>query len=145
MCKEYGVARVSTKRQNLERQVRNIKSEFPDAIIIKEKYTGTKFDGREKFENLLKILKAEDTLIFDSVSRMSRNADEGFSLYKELFYKNINLVFLKEHYIDTSVIKRAIDNQIQIEINTGNTATDEFIKNTIENINKLTLHWYLNK
>lgn len=70
---------------------------------------------------------------------MSRNADEGFALYKELYYKDIELVFLKEHYIDTSVIKRAVANQIKIQINTGNEATDEFINSTIENINKLTL------
>ena len=47
-----------------------------------------------------------DTVVFDSVSRMSRNAEEGFSLYEDLYNKGIQLVFLKEHHIDTKTYKR---------------------------------------
>lgn len=65
----------------MERQVRNILAVFPDTIIIREIYTGTKFQGRKELEKLLKIVQTGDTIIFDSVSRMSRNADEGFQLY----------------------------------------------------------------
>ena len=68
----------------MERQVRNILAVFPDAIIIREIYTGTKFQGRKELEKLLKIVQTGDTIIFDSVSRMSRNADEGFQLYEGL-------------------------------------------------------------
>lgn len=64
----------------MERQVRNILAVFPDAIIIREIYTGTKFQGRKELEKLLKIIQTGDTIIFDSVSRMSRNADEGCEL-----------------------------------------------------------------
>ena len=74
---EYGVARISTGKQNIERQVRNILAKYPNAKIIKETFTGVKIEGRRDFENLLKILKEGDTLIFDSVSRMSRNSEEG--------------------------------------------------------------------
>ena len=75
--KLYGYCRISTRKQNIERQVRNILAVFPDAIIIQEIYTGTKFQGRKELEKLLKIVQTGDTIIFDSVSRMSRNADEG--------------------------------------------------------------------
>ena len=44
-------------------------------------------------------------VIFDSVSRMRRNASEGFLLYKELFERNVSLVFLKERHIDTERLK----------------------------------------
>lgn len=54
---EYGVARISTRKQNIERQVRNILGQYPSAKIIKETYTGTKLEGRKEFENLLKIIK----------------------------------------------------------------------------------------
>lgn len=54
---EYGVARISTRKQNIERQVRNILGQYPGAKIIKETYTGTKLEGRKEFENLLKIIK----------------------------------------------------------------------------------------
>ncbi len=33
-----------------------------------------------------------DTIIFDSVSRMSRDSEEGYNLYEELFDKGIELV-----------------------------------------------------
>ena len=32
--KKYGYCRVSTSKQNIERQVRNIKGRYPDAIIV---------------------------------------------------------------------------------------------------------------
>ena len=90
--KLYGYCRISTRKQNIERQVRNILAVFPDAIIIQEIYTGTKFQGRKELEKLLKIVQTGDTIIFDSVSRMSRNADEGFQLYEGLFRKGIHLM-----------------------------------------------------
>ena len=80
----YGYCRVSTKKQNIERQVRNIKQEYKDAVILQEAYTGTKIEGRKEFNKLLRTVKEGDTIIFDSVSRMSRNAEEGYKLYEEL-------------------------------------------------------------
>lgn len=109
--------RVSTGKQNIERQVRNILSEFPDAIIIREIYTGTKFQGRKELEKLLRIVRPGDMIIFDSVSRMSRNAEEGFRLYEELFRKGVTLVFLKEPHINTNTYKVAMRSQITM---TGN-------------------------
>lgn len=115
--KKYGICRISTSKQNIERQVRNILSVYPDAVIVREVYTGTKIQGRTKLEEVLKIIKTGDWLIFDSVSRMSRNAEEGFALYEELFYRGITLVFLKEPHINTDTYKKAIANQISM---TGN-------------------------
>lgn len=136
---EYGVARISTGKQNIERQVRNILGQYPSAKIIKETYTGTKLEGRKEFENLLKVIKDGDTLIFDSVSRMSRNSDEGCALYEDLFNKGINLIFLKESYINTDVYRKALENQINVVLNTGNAATDELMQNIISALNKFTL------
>ena len=69
----YGYCRISTDKQNIERQIRNILKYCPDAIIKQEIYTGTKTDDRKMFEYLLKIVRAGDTLVFDSVSRLSRS------------------------------------------------------------------------
>ena len=52
-----------------------------------------------------KIVKAGDTIVFDSVSRMSRNADEGIELYMSLYEQKVNLVFLKESYINTDTYR----------------------------------------
>ena len=78
MNKVYGYARVSTQTQNIERQIQNILRDYPGAIIKSERFTGTKIEGRKIFNDLLKIVKPGDTIVFDSVSRMSRNAEEGF-------------------------------------------------------------------
>ena len=40
----YGYARVSTLKQKIERQIANIKEQYPDAVIITESYTGTTTD-----------------------------------------------------------------------------------------------------
>lgn len=135
----YGYCRISRKSQNIERQVRNISAAYPTAHIVKEAFTGTKIEGRKELDKLLKVLKAGDTVVFDSASRMSRNEEEAIELYEELFKKNINLVFLKEPYINTDVYKKALENQIKVNSNTGNAATDNFINSIIEALNKYTI------
>lgn len=103
----YGYARISKPKQSIDRQIRNIKSLYQDAITIEEAYTGTTAD-RPKWKRLLLSVKEGDTIIFDSVSRMSRNADEGFASYEELFKRGVELVFLKEPHINTSTFKNAL-------------------------------------
>lgn len=108
----YGYTRISRKTQSIDRQIRNIKAAYPDAVIVKEIFTGTKFQGRKEMDKLLKKVRTNDTIIFDSVSRMSRNADEGFQMYEQLFHDGVNLVFLKEPHINTDTYKKAMLNQI---------------------------------
>lgn len=134
MCNVYGYARISTKKQSIERQIRNIKAENDKAIIIQEVFTGTKTDGRREWEKLLKVIKSGDTIIFDSVSRMSRNADEGVQQYFDLFERGINLIFIKERYIDTEVYKSASEQTIPA---TGNEIADIYINATNEVIKLL--------
>ena len=107
--KVYGYARVSTKTQSIERQVENIQNFNGDSVIFKEKFTGTKLEGRTEFQKLLKKVKQGDVIIFDSVSRMSRNAEEGIQLYMQLFGKGIELVFLKERHIDTETYRKQLE------------------------------------
>ncbi len=112
--KIYGYCRISTREQSIERQIRNIKGIYENAIIIDEVFTGTKVEGRTKWNNLLKNLKKGDSIIFDSVSRMSRNAEEGFQLYEELFNQGIELIFIKEPHINTSTYKKALTGGIEL-------------------------------
>lgn len=115
MCnKIYGYCRISTSSQNIERQHRNILSEYENVIIIDEVFTGTKIYERKEFQKLLKIIKTGDTIVFDSVSRMSRDSEEGFKLYEELYNKGVELVFLKEQHINTSTYKKALANNIEL-------------------------------
>ena len=105
----YGYVRVSTDKQNIDRQIRNILAVDASAKIYQEVFTGTKTTGRHEFQKLLNKVQSGDTIIFDSVSRMSRNAAEGFELYKKLFDDGANLVFINEPYINTDVYKATRD------------------------------------
>lgn len=128
----YGYARISTKQQSIERQIRNIRESYPDADIKQEAYTGTKID-RPVFDTLIRQVKKDRkagkpvTIVFDSVSRMSRNAEDGYNLYQELYNKGINLVFLKEHHIDTATYRGAQSNSINT---VGNEIADLYIEAT---------------
>ena len=114
MGRVYGYARISRKEQSIDRQIRNIQTEYPDAKIVEEAFTGTKVEGRKEFEKLLKVVKSGDTIVFDSVSRMSRNAEEGIALYEQLYQNGVQLVFLKEHYIDTATYEKALSEGIPL-------------------------------
>lgn len=131
MSKIYGYCRISTKSQSIERQIRNIRDLHSGAIIVEEAFTGTKIEGRNKFNDLLSKVKPGDTIVFDSVSRMSRNAEEGFKLYEELYNKGIELIFIKEPHINTTTYKQAMTNNVPMT----NTTVD-FI---LEGINKYLL------
>jgi DNA invertase Pin-like site-specific DNA recombinase len=135
----WGYARISRKTQNIERQLRNISTKYPTAIIIKEAYTGTKLQGRKELDKMLTQVKSGDLIIFDSASRMSRNTTEAIELYEDLFNKGVNLEFLKEPHINTDVYKTALQNQIEINATTGNEATDKFIDGIIKALNSYTI------
>ena len=138
MGKIFGYARISTNNQSIERQIRNILKVNPEAEIVEEIFTG-KTLSRPKFEKLLKRVKTGDTIIFDSVSRMSRNAAEGFELYKKLFMNGVNLIFIKEPHINTETYKRELEREIKIDIDTGDKSADNLISMIFEALNKYIL------
>lgn len=130
----YGYCRISTPKQSMERQIRNIKKVYPDAVIVQEIFTGTKVEGRTEFVKMLKNLKPGDTLVFDSVSRMSRDADQGLALYEHLYNKGINLEFLKEPMINTKVYTEKENNKLQL---TGEASVDAILKGVNESMSIL--------
>lgn len=122
----YGYCRISKPTQNIERQERNILSHFPTAIIYKEIYTGVVIN-RASWLKLCKVVRKGDIIVFDSVSRMSRNAKEGIEHYMELFDKGIELVFLKEPYVNTENYKQALNGGVEF---VGNDIADVYIEAT---------------
>lgn len=127
----YGYARISTAKQDIDRQIRNIMFLEPSAKIYKEVFTGTKRTGRKELQKLLDRVNAGDTIIFDSVSRMSRNAEEGFNMYKELYENGVNLIYINEPYINTSVYRDATKTMVPM------TGTDVDV--ILEGVNKYLL------
>ena len=135
----YGYCRISTKKQNIERQERNILASFPDAHIVREVYTGTRSERPEWTKIAHQVESGHvDRIVFDSVSRMSRNAAEGFEMYQWLFDKGVSLNFLKEPQIDTETYQAALDNRISVS-RTGDVATDELMEGITEALNKYIL------
>lgn len=94
----YAYCRVSTERQSLKRQMDNILAArggaYRNAKFFMDKSTGSTLD-RPEWNRLYKRLKPGDTVVFDSVSRLSRDAEAGTALYQELYVRGINLIFLK--------------------------------------------------
>ena len=130
----YGYVRISTKNQSIYRQIQNIKNEYPDAIIVQEVYTG-KTIIRPQWQKLLNRVKSGDTIVFDAVSRMSRNADEGVATYFDLFNNGVSLVFLKEPYINTEVYAENIKDRLALQ----GTDEDEIFKGLNNYFRKLAI------
>lgn len=122
----FGYCRISTKTQSLKRQIENIKAKFPTATIVTEVYTGTT-EKRPAWSKLCSDITAGDTIVFDSVSRMSRCAEEGIKQYMDFFKNGVELVFLKEPFIDTSVYRQSLEKSLSP---TGNEIADLYISAT---------------
>jgi len=60
----YGYCRISTYKQNIERQERNIKTLFPEAVIIKEVFTGTQ-ENRPEWRKLYRHVDRGDIASLD--------------------------------------------------------------------------------
>lgn len=149
----YSYLRVSTKHQKVERQLTNVIGAYPDLAehqerIYKDRFTGTTTD-RPNWNKLYKIVvshakseeyKEHDRIVFDEVSRMARNAEEGFALYKELFLLGVDLEFLKEHHIDTDSYRKAMQGIINVQVATGDESADKMINTIMGAINEFILN-----
>lgn len=45
---------------------------------------------------------------------MSRNVEEGFVVYEDLFNKGVELIFLKEQYINILIYKKVLINNVEM-------------------------------
>ena len=130
--KIYGYCRISTMKQSLERQKENILKAYPNAVIIDEQFTGKTID-RPAWNKLYKLAleqaaKGNDvTIVFDEISRMSRNAEDGFKMYKQLYDAGVRLCFLKEKHLDTDLFKETQNDKIE---KVGNDIADMYIDTT---------------
>ena len=94
-----GYARVSKDEQNLDRQTDLLK-EYGVEKIIQEKYTGIR-KKRPGIEELMKIIRRNDTVVVESISRLGRSTLDILSLIQQFEKENIEFISLKEN-MDTS-------------------------------------------
>lgn len=116
----YAYVRVSTRKQIKDRQRENIANycgkngiDYSLVKFYEDEYTGCSLN-RPAWEKLFKKATEGDTIIFDEVSRMSRNAEDGYKAYKDLFDRKVNLVFLKEPHINTDVYKKGLETLVSL-------------------------------
>ena len=131
-----GYARVSTPKQSLRRQIENLKAAYPDIVIVSEVYTGST-DNRPKWKKLLRQCRAGvvSKLVFDEVSRFSRNSSEAIVEYKELYNLGIELEFLKEPHINSKIYRDASERKIEIATDSMDEETANLINTVIGGLN----------
>lgn len=94
-----GYARVSTEKQNLDRQLDTLNAEGVDRIFT-DKMSGKRND-RPGFAELLDYARAGDTIVVASLDRLGRSLSGIIATVAELKERGIHLRSIKES-IDTS-------------------------------------------
>lgn len=111
--KKFGYVRVSSKDQNEEHQIVNMKNiGIDERDIFIDKKTGSNMD-REKYQIMKHMVRTGDTIVFDSLTRLGRSMNdilEEFRYYEE---NRINLKFLKEPFINVTYNGNATNDIIQ--------------------------------
>lgn len=101
MAKTWAYARVSTKDQNLDRQVALLKQYVDEAFILSDKASGKNFE-RPKWELLNNVLDQGDTLIICSLDRLGRNYKQIRDVWKDLFERKVNVKILDCELLSTN-------------------------------------------
>ncbi len=103
MSKTYCYIRISTDKQEYNRQVQIFKDKgYINGVnceYIEETFTGTK-TKRPEFDKLIKKMEKGDTLVCESLSRLSRGGViKTLDLITEFIQKKqINVIILKENF-----------------------------------------------
>lgn len=100
----YGYARVSSREQNLDRQITALlDAGVEERNIFKEKKSGKNFQDREEYQKLLNVLNVGDTVILTELDRLGRNMQEIEKEYQRLVVgRGCHLKFIKEDFLSTT-------------------------------------------
>jgi len=82
--KIFGYARVSTKDQNLNRQIKELSEQgIQERDIFADKESGKNFN-RPKYQALKNVLREGDTLVIKSIDRLGRNYQDILNEWQEI-------------------------------------------------------------
>ncbi|ARJ25775.1 integrase (plasmid) [Bacillus mycoides] len=114
--KKLGYVRVSSKDQNEERQIVNMrKNGISERDIFIDKKTGSNMD-RENYQAMKRYARSGDTIVFDSLTRLGRTMNDILEEFKYYEEQKINLEFLKEPFINVTYNGNATNDVIQSAI-----------------------------
>ena len=98
----YGYARVSSKEQNLDRQLEVLKQYVDERNIITDKQSGKDFE-RNGYQTLKsQLLRAGDTLYIKELDRLGRDYTQMKKEYAELIDRDINVVIIDTPLLSTA-------------------------------------------
>lgn len=99
---KYGYIRVSTKEQNIDRQMTAlIKQGLVKENIFIDKASGKDFN-RKGYKKMLRRIKKNDEVFIKSIDRLGRNYEEIISQWKYLTKKKeVNLIVIDFPLLDT--------------------------------------------
>ncbi|WP_226619762.1 recombinase family protein [Cytobacillus firmus] len=95
-----GYARVSTKHQNLNRQLKALKDNGAE-YIYQEKVSGASAE-REELQKMLEELNVGDIVLVPDLTRISRSTKDLFELVELIKSKGASLKSIKDTWLDTS-------------------------------------------
>jgi DNA invertase Pin-like site-specific DNA recombinase len=112
--KKFGYVRVSSKDQNEERQIENMKYlGIEDRDIFIDKQSGGKNMKRENYQMLKRLARTGDTIIFDSLTRLGRSMNDVLEEFRYFEQQRINLQFIKEPFINVNYNGESTNDVIQ--------------------------------
>ena len=101
----YGYCRVSTKNQNLKRQIDAlIAYGIKEENIYVDEISGVVLK-RRGLESLKNVLNAGDILVVKEIDRLGRNRKQTTELIKEFIEKDIEIVALDIPYLKEFILK----------------------------------------
>jgi DNA invertase Pin-like site-specific DNA recombinase len=112
--KKFGYVRVSSKDQNEERQIENMKClGIEDRDIFIDKQSGKNMK-RENYQMLKRLARTGDTIIFDSLTRLEgRSMNDVLEEFRYYEQQQINLQFIKEPFINVNYSGESTNDIIQ--------------------------------
>lgn len=118
--KTFGYARVSSKEQNLDRQIQALKKYgVNERDIVTDKQSGKDFN-REGYKTLKNsLLRKDDTLVIKELDRLGRNMEQIKNEWQELEQLGINIVVLDNPILNTegkSDLERKLISNIVFEL-----------------------------
>lgn len=99
-----GYARVSSRDQNLARQIKQLE-DFGCDKIFPEKQSGKDFTSRVVYNDMRSKMRFGDVLVVEDLSRLGRNKEEIKNEWESLIKDEIDVVVLNMPILDTRKYK----------------------------------------
>ncbi len=104
---ERGKQKFTRQEQALERWCKENHETISDRKIYKDDASGKSFD-RPAWKELEADVESGDTIVFKDICRFTREYENGYAKYMELFNKGVNMVFMDNPTINTEYIRTMI-------------------------------------